>query len=117
MNDDNVSVANLRMRVKDFVHSRDWERYHNPKNLAESICIEAGELLEVFQWVSAEESLRQIGDPSELGRVKEELADVLIYCFSLANVCDIDVADSIENKLRKNSSKYPIEKFRGRARL
>jgi len=115
--DAHITIKDLRTRIGKFVEDRDWKKYHDPKNLAEAICIEAAELLEVFQWVSVDEALRQIGDPSKLERVKEELADVLVYCFSLANVCDIDVTDAVVNKLKKNNSKYPIEKFRGRACL
>jgi NTP pyrophosphatase (non-canonical NTP hydrolase) len=117
MSDATVSVADLKAAVKDFIQKRDWEKYHNPKDLAESICIEAAELLEVFQWNSADEVRKKITEISELERIKEELADILIYCLSLANVTDIGVAEAITNKLKKNDAKYPASKFRGRAHL
>jgi NTP pyrophosphatase (non-canonical NTP hydrolase) len=115
--DSDTTIQKLKELVSKFIHDREWEKFHNPKNLAEAICIEAAELLEGFQWFSADEALRQISDPSKLEHIKEELADVLVYCLSLANVTNIDVADAVVNKLKKNNAKYPVEKFRGRAHL
>jgi NTP pyrophosphatase (non-canonical NTP hydrolase) len=105
------------MRVKDFVRSRDWERYHNPKNLAESICIEAAELLEIFQWVPDEKALTFRNDSTKLQRVTEELADILIYCLSMANAMEIEVSSIIIEKLAVDSMKYPVEEYKGKADL
>ena len=77
----------------------------------------AGSPIEVLGLRIKDEALRQICNPSKLERDKEELANVLVYCFSLANVCDIEVTDAVVNKLKKKNSKYPVEKFRGRACL
>jgi len=115
--DDCTSIGSLKENVGKFVKDREWEKFHNPKDLAEAICIEAAELLEVFQWTSSDEAVRQIGDTSKLERIEEELADVLVYCLSLANVTGIDLAKAVVNKLNKNSAKYPLEKYRGRAHL
>lgn len=117
MSDQNVSVAHLKERVKDFVHKRDWERYHNPKDLAESICIEAAELLEIFQWVSVEKTLTLRNDSTKLHRVTEELADILIYCLSMANALEIEVSNIVTEKLARNSVKYPVEECKGKADL
>jgi NTP pyrophosphatase (non-canonical NTP hydrolase) len=115
--DSDTTIQKLKELVGEFIHAREWEKFHNPRNLAEAICIEAAELLEVFQWVSADEALRQITDSSKLEQIEEELADVLVYCLSLANVTNIDVAHAVVKKLKKNDAKYPVEKFRGRARI
>lgn len=117
MRDSDIAIQKLKELVREFVHEREWEKFHNPKDLAEAICIESAELLEIFQWISAEEASKQICDPSKLKRIEEELADILVYCLSLANVTDIDMTNAIVNKLKKNNVKYPVEKYRGRAHL
>lgn len=91
--------------VQEFVRAREWGQFHNPDNLAKSIAIEAGELLECYQW-------RSEADASE---VRRELADVLIYCLLLAARLDLDVDDVIAEKLAENGVKYPVERSRGRA--
>ncbi|MEM1666389.1 MAG: nucleotide pyrophosphohydrolase [Nitrososphaerota archaeon] len=108
MHNDNVTTINeLKVLVENFVKARKWEKFHTPRNLAESICIEAAELLEIFQWNLENES---INDPITLDKIKEELADVLIYCISMANNVKIDIATSIVDKIRKNEEKYPLER-------
>ncbi|MCX8183023.1 MAG: nucleotide pyrophosphohydrolase [Crenarchaeota archaeon] len=106
----------MKNRVREFVSKRGWEKYHNPKDLAEAICIEAAELLEVFQWASVEEALSWRKDSSKMGSLREELADVLIYCLSMANTLGIDLSEAVFRKLEKNEEKYPAEKYFGRAR-
>ena len=93
-------------RVRAFVKDRDWDQFHTPDNLAKSICIEAGELLECFQW-----------DPEkyEHRAVCEELADVMIYCMQLADKLQVNMEDIILDKMEKNEKKYPVEKARGNA--
>ena len=103
----------MKKLVEKFVRDREWEKFHTPRSLAESICIEAAELLEIFQWSLANETDSILNDPIKFGRLKEELADVLIYCLSLANRAKIDIAKAIADKMEKNERKYPIEKFKG----
>lgn len=94
-----------------FRDEREWSQFHNPKDLAVAISIESAELLEAFQWSG--------GDTSADGRedkIKEELADVLIYCFYLADAVGIDPLEAIEEKINVNHGKYPAEKSRGNAR-
>ncbi len=114
MSDKETTVAELKQRVNDFVDRRDWHRFHAPKNLAMSLAIEAAELMEHFQWISAEESRRAADDPKRLTAIGEELADVLCYALAMANELGLDVATSVRDKLAKNEQKYPAEKFRGR---
>lgn len=92
----------------EFRNERDWEQFHNPKDLAVALNIEAGELLETFLWKSHEEADRE--------KVKEELADVLAYSFLLAEKYDFDIKDIVLEKIRKNGEKYPVEKARGTAK-
>jgi dCTP diphosphatase len=111
-----VTFQEIKELIRDFVTRRNWEKYHNPKDLAEAICVEASELLEVFQWTTAEEASSWRNDPSRLDSIRDELADVLIYCFSMANALKIDLSEAILRKLEKNERKYPAEKYFGRAR-
>ena len=98
-------------RIRKFRDDRDWKQFHDPKNLAVSICIEAAELLELFQWQTGEEATRFAAENKE--RVSEEIADVAIYLIELADITGIDLAKAIEAKLEKNAKKYPVDKARG----
>jgi dCTP diphosphatase len=93
-------------KVRKFRDERDWQQFHDPKSLAASICIEAAELLELFQWLAPDEARREAAAKRE--RVAEEIADVAIYLIELADVAGIDLAHAIEAKLEKNAVKYPI---------
>lgn len=92
-------------RIRRFTQERDWDRFHTPANLAKSIAIEAAELLECYQW----------GDDADLGHVKEELADVLVYCQDLLDKLGLDADEIINDKMTKNEAKYPVEKAQGSA--
>lgn len=91
-------------KINQFRDERNWRQFHNEKDLALSISLEAAELLELFQWKTAEEAILQ------QERLKEELADVLIYSYMLADNLDFDIDKIIEEKLKKNAKKYPLEK-------
>lgn len=90
--------------VRKFSEDRDWDQFHSPANLAKSISIEAGELLECFQWDE---------EHYDKQAVKEELADVLAYCINLADKLDVNMDDIIQNKFRQNAEKYPVRKSKG----
>lgn len=117
MKDNETSIASLKDTVRNFVHKRRWEKYHNPKDLAESICIEAAELLQLFQWTKPEESENIKCDLVRAQRIEEELADVVLYCLSMANSLDFDLSDTILNKIEQNKRKYPAELYQGTARI
>lgn len=106
MNDKSTSIQLIKEQVSEFVKEREWNKFHNPKNLSMSIAIEAGELMEIFQWSSFVDAW-DICDSEEISNVKDELSDVMIYCLSLANQLDIDVSKAIEDKMAKNAIKYP----------
>jgi len=105
-----VSLDKLKKLVFDFVDERKWWCYHAPKNLAISIAIEAAELLEHFQWTDSSE--KKI-EKSELAAIEDEMADVLAYLLSLANVLNIDISKALRRKMDANAKKYPREKFQG----
>ncbi|QPW51912.1 nucleotide pyrophosphohydrolase (plasmid) [Bacillus thuringiensis] len=92
----------------EFREERNWKQFHNPKDLAVSVTLEAAELLENFQWKSSEEALNENKE-----KIKDELADVLIYSLLLANELEFDVVDILKNKIQKNRKKYPVEKAYG----
>lgn len=100
-----TTVAELRDVMRVFVAERNWHKFHNAKNISMSLAIEAGELMEHFQWLRTEEV--EAGQGYELDEVKDELADVVCYALSLANALEIDLTDAITQKMVKNRVKYP----------
>ena len=93
-------------RVRHFTTDRDWDKYHTPANLAKTIIIEAGELLECFQW----------NEDYDIEKVKEELADVIVNCQNLADKLHLDVDEIVNSKMEQNERKYPVEKVKGKAK-
>jgi len=104
------SIIELQKRIAAFRDARNWKQFHEPKDLAISISLEAAELLEVFQWSGSDTS----ADGKE-NKIKEELADVMMYCFLLADRMDSDISEIITDKLTLNEQKYPVEKAYGRS--
>jgi len=111
--DNKTSILQLKKRVQKFVDDRDWQKYHKPKNLAMSIAIEASELMELFQWTDENESDAIVKNQGKLTALKDELADIMAYCLSLANVLNIDISQAVMSKIDKNEYKYPVEEFKG----
>ena len=98
----------VREQIKSFVRERDWEQFHNAKDLALALSIEASELNECFLWKSHDEA--------KIEKVKDELADILIYAILFADKYDFDMAEIIMEKLEKNAAKYPADKAKGNAK-
>ena len=94
----------LKNRIDKFNKDRDWDQFHTPSNLAKSICIEASELLECFQWSDTK---------YDIENVKEELADVMNYCIQMSQVLGVDIIDIINAKMDKTEKKYPVDKAKG----
>ena len=113
MSDRQTTIHELKERMAKFVHERDWEQFHTPKNLSMSISIEAAELMEHFQWLTVEQSKSL--EPDALQDISEELADIVIYSLSLSNFLELDLADAILQKMEKNRRKYPKERVKGKA--
>ena len=115
MPDHTATLEELKQSVAAFAEERDWIQYHSLKNLAMSISIEAGELMERFQWVDNEASNTLIGDADARRAFEDELADVIIYSLQLANRAEIDLSQAIKRKMAINAEKYPVEKAKGRS--
>ena len=107
------SLDALRQQVREFAIERAGERYHTPKNLVMALSVEASELLEPFQWLTAEQSLQLSADQHEA--VRQEIADMLIYLTRLADILDIDLLEAAADKLAINARKYPVDKAYGNA--
>ena len=97
-------------QILKFRDDRDWKQFHNPKDLAISISLEASELLEVFQWSGADTSSN-----NKIEEIKEELADVVNYCVLMADACGLDLDEIVQTKIEKNNEKYPVEKSKGKS--
>jgi NTP pyrophosphatase (non-canonical NTP hydrolase) len=107
-------LQELKARVREFVAERDWDRFHSPKNLVMALSVEASELVELFQWLTEEESAAL--DADRRRRVAEELADVLWFIVRLSDRLDIDLLEAAERKLAANAAKYPADRVRGDSR-
>ena len=114
MTDETTTVMQLRRQLADFVAQRQWQKYHDPKNLSMSIAIEAAELMEHFQWVRNDELPELLHDQRHRQRIGEEIADVTCFLLGLVNVLELDLSSAVAGKMAKNAAKYPVETFRGR---
>ncbi len=110
---ENVEFDDLVRKIRDFVDERDWEQFHSPKNLSMALVVEASELVEIFQWLSEEQSLNL--DPDQKQRVEEEAADVMNYLIRICDRLDIDLLKATDRKIQINAKKYPAEQARGSA--
>jgi NTP pyrophosphatase (non-canonical NTP hydrolase) len=109
-----VDFSTLQNQLRAFAQERDWEKFHTPKNLVMALSGEVGELTELFQWLTAEES-QNIMASSSKEAVKDELADVLVYCLRICDVLKIDPYQAIQSKMGKNAAKYPVHLAKGSA--
>jgi NTP pyrophosphatase (non-canonical NTP hydrolase) len=107
-------LEELKERLRAFVAERDWDQFHSPKNLAMALSVEAAELVEVFQWLTEEQSAAL--DADRRRRAAEEMADVLWYLVRIADRLDIDLLQAAGEKLERNAVKYPADRVRGQAR-
>lgn len=105
------SLDALRARVNNFVAERDWAQFHSPKNLAMAMIVEAGEVVEHFQWMTEQQSLNL--DEQTKEQVGQELSDTLVYLLRIAEVCGIDLIEAANKKIDLNAQKYPVEKCKG----
>jgi len=109
-----MDIENIKKDIQNFSDERDWEKFHNPKNLVMALNGEVGELNEIFQWLDLDESLNLPDDVKE--HAKEEVADIAIYLLRICMKLDIDLEDAIVNKMKKNREKYPVETSKGGAK-
>lgn len=110
MTDDKTTIQELQNVIAKFCEERDWDRYHNPKDLAIGIVTEASELLDIFRFKQPEEVMK---NPVSRENICDELSDVMYFVLRFAQMNDIDISESLNNKIMKNSIKYPVEKCKG----
>jgi dCTP diphosphatase len=104
------NINELREKIKEFNIERDWDKFHNVKDLINALASEVGELAECYRWLSEEEIIDVHANPEKKKKVEEEMADVLIYLLIISYKTDIDLLDAVYSKLEKNKLRYPIEK-------
>ena len=104
-------MEELKTSIREFIHARDWDQYHAPKNLAMALSAEVAEILEIFQWKQAAEQL----SPAEQQHLSQEIGDVLIYLLELADKFEIDIVQAAREKLVLNEKKYPVELAKGKS--
>lgn len=104
-------LEELRIRISDFARERDWDQFHSPKNLSMALIVEAGELVEHFQWLKQSESFELA--PEKFKAVEEELADILVYLVRIADQLGVDLISAANRKIKSNGAKYPVDLVRG----
>jgi len=108
-------LRQIQNALREFAIARDWEVYHTPKNLVAALSVEASELLELFQWLTAEQSMAANHSAALSKAVREEMADVFLYLLRLADILNVDLLASAREKILINEQKYPVEQARGNA--
>ena len=109
-----LDIAAITSKLRRFANERDWNQYHSPKNLAMALTVEAGELLEIFQWLTENQSR----EPSQqqMEQIRHEVADVMLYLIRLSDVLDINLDKALADKMALNEQRYPADKVKGSAR-
>lgn len=110
-----MDFKEIEKTLLSFAKERDWEQFHTPKNLSMALSVETSELLELFQWLTPEQS-KSIMDSDKAEAVRDELADIMAYTIRLAQVLDVDLEKALTSKMKKNAKKYPIELSKGSAK-
>ena len=111
--DSETTIRQLKQTVKEYCEERDWDQYHNPKDLAIGVITEAAELLEHFRFKSEKEMDKMLADQKKKGEISDEISDVLMFIIRFAQKYDIDIAESFQRKMDQNTKKYPIDKAKG----
>jgi len=110
-----MNIDNIQKQLSDFANERDWNQFHNPKNLAMALSVEASELVEIFQWLTPEQA-ELVMMSAESEHVKEEMADIMIYLIRMADKLDINLESAVNNKIIQNGEKYPVSLSKGSAK-
>jgi dCTP diphosphatase len=106
-------IEQLSTAIREFARERDWERFHTPKNLAMALSVEVAELVELFQWLTPEESAALVDTPEGRDAIEDEIADIAIYLLRLADVVRVDAGAAVRAKLARNRERFPIAKGGG----
>ncbi len=110
-----MNITDIQKKLRKFAEERNWDQFHSPKNLSMALAAEAAELLEIFQWLTEEQSKELVKNEKEMALVREEAADVFIYLARLADKLGIDIEEEVKKKIRLNEQKYPVELSKGSA--
>ena len=102
-----IDLVALQARLRDFAKAREWERFHNPKNLAMALSVEVAELVEIYQWLTTEEAMAANSDTETAAALADELADITLYLVRLADVVHVDLAAAVNDKLARNEIRFP----------
>lgn len=113
MRDDSTTIKELKDKVQKFCEERDWDKFHNPKDLAIGVSTEASELLDIFRFKRDADIKEIMSDSSKRQKVGDEIADVLYFLLRFAQMNDFDLSKELERKLEKNNTNYPVEKAKG----
>ncbi|MEV6054647.1 nucleotide pyrophosphohydrolase [Streptomyces sp. NPDC052107] len=108
-----LDLARLQRRLAEFAAARNWQPYHTPKNLVAALSVEASELVEIFQWLTPEESGRVMADPDTAHRVTDEVADVLAYLLQFCDVLGVDPLAALAAKIDRNERRFPVQGAQG----
>lgn len=103
-----MNLQDIRQKLRKFAEDRNWDQFHSPKNLSMALAAEAAELLEIFQWLTEEQSKDIVNSEKEIAKVREEIADVFIYLVRLADKLNIDIEKEVLAKIAINEKKYPV---------
>lgn len=109
-----MDIKHLQQHLRIFADQRNWNQYHTPKNLSMALAGESGELLEIFQWLTPEESRIDNLGPENRQAVREELADIFVYLIRIADLLDVDIENAFWEKMEKNGMKYPVDQEQAR---
>lgn len=116
MGEKKMDLKKLNSEIEKFVLDRDWDQFHSVKNLSMALNVESSELMEIFQWLTEEQSNNVKNDPKLLGKVEDEVADIFVYLLRIVAKNNIDLEQAVLRKLKKNAEKYPVDKSRGNAK-
>lgn len=111
-----MDYTKLKTAAEKFASDRDWDQFHSVKNLSMALSVECSELLEIFQWMSEEDSNNVKNNPEKLEKVEDEVADIFVYLMRLSGKLNIDLEKAVICKMKKNESKYPVELSRGNSK-
>ncbi len=111
-----MKIEEIQNKLAVFAEEREWDQFHSPKNISMALAVEAGELLEIFQWMTESDSMLATSDPKLRGRIEEEIADIQICLLRLADKLSVDVGSAVNRKIASNAQKYPIDRFKGSSR-
>jgi dCTP diphosphatase len=104
-----MNIEHLNLLLKNFADERQWNQFHSPKNLSMALCVEASELLEIFQWETEDASRQLHLDSEKKEMISDEIADIFLYLLQVAKKCEIDLEKAALHKIKKNALKYPIK--------